>query len=164
MSDTMNLPAENGGENKGGEAGKTYTPPATQEELNRIIEARLARERAKFADYEDLKRKAARLEQIEREQMSEADRLRRELEEERALRLKVERESLVNRIAAEKGVPAHLLTGETEADLLASADALIEFRENAGQKPRRGAVVPNEGRQPGESADANSEALRILGF
>lgn len=42
-----------------------FTPPASQEELNRIIDKRLERERAKFADYEDLKAKAARVEAAE---------------------------------------------------------------------------------------------------
>lgn len=35
-----------------------YTPPATQADLDRIISERLTREKAKFADYPDLKAKA----------------------------------------------------------------------------------------------------------
>jgi len=50
-----------------------YTPPATQEELNRIIDTRLTRERAKFADYEDLRAKAAQLQQLEQASMTEAE-------------------------------------------------------------------------------------------
>lgn len=145
--------------------GAVDTPKVfRQEDLDRIIEARLARERQKYADYEDLKRKAEAFDRLQREQMSEAERLRAELEEERALRAKVEREALVHRIAAEKGVPAHLLVGNTEDELTASADALIEFRESAGQA-RRGAVVPEEGRQSeGGMSPDEAEALRILGF
>lgn len=41
------------------EQSSQWTPPASQEELDRIIEDRLARERRKFADYSDLKAKAA---------------------------------------------------------------------------------------------------------
>jgi hypothetical protein len=37
-----------------------FTPPASQDELNKIISERVARERAKFADYTDLKGKAAK--------------------------------------------------------------------------------------------------------
>lgn len=37
----------------GGSSG--YTPPATQADLNRIIGDRVARERARFADYDELK-------------------------------------------------------------------------------------------------------------
>ena len=36
----------------------SYTPPATQADLDRIISERLTRDRAKYADYADLKRKA----------------------------------------------------------------------------------------------------------
>lgn len=42
-----------------------YTPPATQQELNRIISERVDRERKKFGDYEDLRAKAARLDELE---------------------------------------------------------------------------------------------------
>lgn len=35
-----------------------YTPPASQADLDRIVGERLARERAKYADYDDLKTKA----------------------------------------------------------------------------------------------------------
>lgn len=55
MSDDPN-PTPEPEKDKGGDE---FTPPASQDELNRIIGERLARERAKFADYEDLKRKAA---------------------------------------------------------------------------------------------------------
>jgi hypothetical protein len=55
--------AEDGGDGGGGGneptggdgGGQQYTPPATQDDLNRIIESRLAREREKFKDYDDLK-------------------------------------------------------------------------------------------------------------
>lgn len=42
----------------GAEGAPAYTPPASQADLDRIVEARLARERQKYADYEDLKKKA----------------------------------------------------------------------------------------------------------
>lgn len=53
-----------GGEEGGGGAppkteAPAWTPPASQADLDRIITERLAREKAKFADYDDLKRKAA---------------------------------------------------------------------------------------------------------
>lgn len=35
-----------------------YTPPASQADLDRIVEARLSRERSKYSDYDDLKKKA----------------------------------------------------------------------------------------------------------
>lgn len=58
-------------DDKGGNSG--YTPPATQEELNRIISDRLTRERSKFADYDDVKAKAQKLDELEEATASETD-------------------------------------------------------------------------------------------
>lgn len=43
------------------------------------------------------------------------------------------REALVNRIAAAKGVPAELLSGDDEDALTESADRLLEFAKGAGK-------------------------------
>lgn len=48
-----------GGDNPPGDDPPNYTAPATQADLDRIIGDRLARERARFADYDEIKRKAA---------------------------------------------------------------------------------------------------------
>jgi hypothetical protein len=42
----------------GDPAPKDYTPPATQADLDRIIADRLQRERSRYSDYDDLRRKA----------------------------------------------------------------------------------------------------------
>lgn len=55
-------------ENKGGK--QEFTPPATQEEFNRIIADRVKRAEAKFADYEDLKAKAQRVTDLEQSKKS----------------------------------------------------------------------------------------------
>lgn len=52
-----------------------YTPPASQEDLNRIIEQRLARERSKFADYDALKDKAAKFDQADAATKTELQKL-----------------------------------------------------------------------------------------
>lgn len=59
----------------GGGDGSDYTPPATQEDLNRVIEQRLARERAKFADYEDIKAKAAKFDEVDAANKTELQKL-----------------------------------------------------------------------------------------
>lgn len=53
----------------------------TQEELNRIIEQRLARERKKYADYDELKKAAEELKAIKEAQMSEQEKLQARLAE-----------------------------------------------------------------------------------
>lgn len=62
-----------GGGTGGGNAGNSYTPPASQDELNEIIEKRLNRERAKYADYDDLKTRAARADALENDLASESE-------------------------------------------------------------------------------------------
>lgn len=47
------------------ENSNDFRPITSQDELDRRIGERLERERSKFADYEDLKSKAARLDEIE---------------------------------------------------------------------------------------------------
>ena len=54
--------------------GNAWTPPASQEDLDRIVTERLSRERAKFADYADLKSKAAEFDKLTESQKTEAQR------------------------------------------------------------------------------------------
>lgn len=56
----------------------TWTPPASQEDLDRIITARLQKERAKYADYDDLRAAADRLAELEKEQLSEVERAKQD--------------------------------------------------------------------------------------
>lgn len=114
---------------------ETFAAPASQEELDRIIQARLDRERKKFADYDDLKASAAELAQIKEANKTEAEKAaaRAEAAEKRAAEL--EGKALRAEVAAAKGVPVALLTGSTQEELEAAADALIEFRGE--QKPSR---------------------------
>lgn len=62
----------------------------TQAEIDEMIERRLAREKSKYADYDDLKAKAAEFEaereRIEREKLTEAERLQADLAAEQKAR------------------------------------------------------------------------------
>lgn len=111
----------------------TFSAPASQEELDRIIQARLDRERKKFADYDELKKAAEKLSQLEEANKTEAEKAaaRAEAAEKRAAEL--EAKALRAEVAASKGVPVSLLTGSTQEELEAAADALIAFRGE--QKP-----------------------------
>jgi hypothetical protein len=74
-----------------------YTPPGSQADLDRMISERVARERAKYGDYNDLKAKAARLDQIEQANASETEKaVKAAREEGRAEVLKTANERLVN--------------------------------------------------------------------
>ena len=62
------------------------TPPAaaqtlTQADVDRIVKERLAREKAKYADYDTLKQAAAKLKELEDAQLSEADKTKKQVAE-----------------------------------------------------------------------------------
>lgn len=114
-------------------ADESFKAPASQEELDRIIQGRLDRERKRFADYDELKKAADRLSEIESANKTEAEKAaaRADAAEKRAAEL--EAKALRAEVAASKGVPVSLLTGGTQEELEAAADALIAFRGE--QKP-----------------------------
>jgi Spy/CpxP family protein refolding chaperone len=54
-----------------------YTPPASQADLDRIVEQRLARERQKYADYDAVKQRAEAYDALELELSSDMDKAAR---------------------------------------------------------------------------------------
>lgn len=53
---------------------KSWTPPASQADLDRIISDRLARERAKYADYDEVKKRAEEFDKLADAQKTETER------------------------------------------------------------------------------------------
>jgi hypothetical protein len=116
-----------------------FDPITSQEEFDKRVSARIARERAKFADYNDLRTKAEQFDEIQQAAKSETEKalervasLEKELETERF-------NSLRSQVASKKGVPAHRISGSTVEELEASADDyLAEVGELAKtQRPPR---------------------------
>jgi hypothetical protein len=60
-----------GGENKNDKGGSEFTPPKDQKELDRILESRLAREREKFKDYDQLKKDRDELQKLRDEKKTD---------------------------------------------------------------------------------------------
>ncbi|QTF82011.1 scaffolding protein [Mycobacterium phage Fefferhead] len=126
-------PAGDQGDGKPAE-GKTFT----QAEVDRIAGERAARERAKYADADKWKADSDELAKIREGEKTELQRERearvaaeKDRDKERFERL---REKVANRPG--KVVPVASLTGKTEEELTASADALIAWRdENTTPKP-----------------------------
>lgn len=90
----------------------------TQADVDRIVSERLKRDRETRADYEALKEKAAKLDQLEEAQKTElqkatdrADALEKELKE---IKKAGEVRNMREKVASDTGVPATLLTGDTE--------------------------------------------------
>jgi hypothetical protein len=69
--------ADNGGQNEQGKAdgGQDFKAITSQADLDKVLGERLARERAKYADYEDLKAKAAKVDEATEASKTEAQKL-----------------------------------------------------------------------------------------
>lgn len=89
-------------------APKPWTPPASQADLDAIVQKRLDRERAKFADYDALREKAAFWDQIEAESQTEYERTQEALNEAQS-RYEAAQERIVNAELRAAGVPAELI-------------------------------------------------------
>ena len=105
----------------------------TQAEMNAIISDRLSRERSKYADYDDLKAKAQQFEAAQ-----EAGKTELQKANEKAARLQAQLDTLTkantlrelrSKVAAATGVPAELLSGDTEEACTAQAQAILKFAQ-----------------------------------
>lgn len=135
----------------------------TQSEVDRLLGERLAREREKYADYDDLKAAASRLKEIEdagkSEQQKLADQLaaaQRQIAERDAALAEATQASLRATVAADKGVPASSLTGSTKEELEAAADQLIAWRDAAKSATRR--TTAPTGLKSGASSSGDTSA------
>ncbi len=109
----------------------------TQAEMDAIISDRLKRERAKYADYNEVKEKAAQFDAAVEASKSDLQKA-----QEQAADYKAKYDALTNEIATrnardkvanETGVPASLLTGSTEEECRKQAEMFLEWR---GEKPK----------------------------
>lgn len=116
----------------------------TQEEVNQIVGDRLKRESAKYADYEDLKSKAEKFDELSGQNQA----LQTELDE---LKNANTIRDMRSKVAEETGVPANLLTGMTEEECKTQAAAIMEFK-----KPK---AYPNV-RDAGEVAKVGKPTTR----
>lgn len=114
---------------------EAFKAPQSQDELNAIIESRLARERNKFSDYDDLKQQVSTFTEKEQEAAQALSEATGRLTEYETKINDLQHSLLVRDVSMEKSVPVHLLSGSTKEELEASADALLEFRGEAKAGP-----------------------------
>ena len=131
----------------------------TQEELDRIVGERLQRERAKYADFEALKEKAAKFDAAEEAQKSElqkanerAEALQKELN---SLKHADTVRSIREKVATETGVPASLLNADDEEGCKVQAKAILEFA-----KPQGYPVVKDSGEVRKTSGGATRDKFK----
>ncbi len=141
-----------------GEPSSEVNPPSsseqeqtfTQADVDRVVRERVQRERAKYADYDDLKAKASTAKTAE-ERLAEIE-TRYQASEARALR---------SDIAAAHGISTEdrdlFLTGTDEETLTAQAKRLAA-RES--ERKRNGNVVPTEGNNSRPAENEERAAVR----
>lgn len=108
-----------------------FEPITTQDALNKIIEQRVTRERAKFADYADLKKKAADFDSVQKTAEERIAAIESELKAER-------RQAMKATVSAETGTPAKWIQGETLEEMQASAadfQAELAARTKSEKRP-----------------------------
>lgn len=122
----------------------------TQAELNEIVSDRLKREREKYADYEELKAKASKYDESEEKSKSElekmtekASKLQNELD---ALKKAESVRGIREKVAEATGVPASLLTSDTEEGCTQQAESILSFA-----KPGAYPQVPDGGEVQGNA-------------
>lgn len=134
--------------------GKAEETPTTftQADLDRIVKERVQRERAKFADYDDLKKKAG-------ESATAEDRIKQLENEVQASK----REALKRRVQAAHGISDEdadlFLTASDEDTLTAQAKRLAD-RES--ERKKQGNVVAREGNITRPAASDERTMVREL--
>jgi hypothetical protein len=117
-------------------AQTTDTKTFTQAELDAVVKDRLKREREKYSDYEDLKAKAAKFDEAEEANKTELQKVTeraKALEDElNGLKEAEKLRTMRAAVAKETGIPANLLTGSTEDECKAQAEAIKAFAQPQG--------------------------------
>lgn len=122
-----------GTDNQNSQENATQEPRTfTQEEVNSFLAKDRKQMEEKYADYADLKEKAARLDQIEENAKSELQKAQERAEkleaEVSAYKREAEIKAIRDRVAQATGVPAGLLAGETEEACTEQANAILSFK------------------------------------
>lgn len=118
----------------------------TQADLDRVVADRLTRERAKFADYDELKQAA----QAAAGSKSQLDKMQEQLDKMAKRAEKAEGEALRSSVAAELGLSprqARRLSGTTREELLADGRELLD---DLGVKPGAKGDGNNDGANGGD--------------
>lgn len=150
-------PEQHGDRNAPGK--QTFEPITSQADLDRVLSARLDRERAKFSDYESYKAKAAELDKIEEANKTELQKQQDRTTDAERRATAAESKLLRRDIAIEHKLSvedAALLDGVTDEDAMRSLAARLATV--ATPAPRTPAPDQGQGaRETSPEADADAE-------
>ena len=139
------------------DTGKTFT----QADIDRVVEQRLARERQKFADYDQVKADAAELAKIRDGEKSELQKLQEQLDSEREARSTAEKEAAAGKrtqYGIDKGLPPALakkLQSGTNEELDAEIQELLP---HIAKPEVKHVVTTSGGLRSGASGSGSSNA------
>lgn len=145
-------------------AAEEFKPITSQDDLNKVVADRVARERAKYADYKDVKAKATRLDQIEQANQTEAEKTAKRIADLESELNNTRRDSMRLGIASANGITDAddielFLTGTDEETLTKQAKRLAE---RTADRKKQGNRVPNEGTTPTSREGEGLETVRAL--
>ena len=144
--------AEQAGESPTDEPQRTFT----QDEVNELVERRLARERAKQGDIAELRRKAKLYDEAEEASKTETQKLTEQNQKQAARIAQLEHGKLVSDACMAHGIPAEyadLVTGADEEAVNASAAKVAKLIGGAAKHATEtpAVTVPSEGTRPAAS-------------
>jgi hypothetical protein len=117
-----------------GDAGKTFT----QEQVNDLIAREKGNLQRKYGDYDDLKSKASKFDELTEAQKTDLERVTGERDTFKTTAEQTQTENLRLRVAVEKNLPAELidrLRGGTKEEMEADADQLLELVTARREEP-----------------------------
>ncbi len=139
MSETVNQGTNGNGtqegsqESVGTQAAASQEKTFTQAEVNEILKERLSERKSKYSDYEELKKKAEEYDRLQENSKTELQKAT-----EKAAKLQAELDNMKKeasvkdiraKVSKETGVPDNLLTGKTEEDCKAQAEAIKAYAD-----------------------------------
>lgn len=153
-----NTPEGGKADDKGGQEFKAIT---SQDDLNRIITTRIERERARFADYDEVKTKAAEFDKAAEASKSEIQKAveRADAAESRAatFEAKEQRVTWAAEITKDSAVPAAALRGSTREELLEH----FELLKPLVTKPTQSRMASPAGRPSHEGGEKGRAAAAV---
>ncbi len=168
MSDTATQDTSNtdGKETSGdtSTAGDEFKPITSQDDLNEIVGDRVQRERAKYADYKDLKAKAAKLADLESANQTDAEKAQARIAELETEVKTVRMDATRRKIAGDHGITDGddielFLTGTDEETLTRQAKRLAD-RE--ADRKKNGNHVSREGNNTKSAEGDDLKTVRAL--
>jgi len=112
-----------------------FRPITSQEELNKLIGERIGKVKSQFADYDTLREKASKFDEVQEQSKTELQKAmeRAEAAEKRAVEF--EHTALKTRIASELGVIPEVIQGSDEETMRASAQRVLDWANQGKRTP-----------------------------